>query len=325
MPISPREQGPFGASCVEASQRTDRSNGLRRSRDGRVSSREATPTTDETTAAALSSRVRGSRDPSKGTSPKCRTQQDAGLVTSRISLHVATRIERTEASTGAPLNSRLLVKFQPLTSAATVRSTVERVGGNDLRTITPLNVHVVSISSNQRATALDRIRKKAAAAYAEPDSRLAPQELLPNDPSFPQQFAIAGGAWEWYTTHTTSARDITKGDPSVVVAILDNGLKMQGLSDMTGGRHRLERLEELERHDLVSRQPWNLRRRCGRPRHRKREEQCRLLSCLQSMRVCVRCSGDSDDARRCSRIGGAVTQFEFPSGPSRPSFWSARS
>jgi hypothetical protein len=219
---------------VEASQRTDRSNGLRRSRDGRVSSREATPTTDETTAAALSSRVRGSRDPSKGTSPKCRTQQDAGLVTSRISLHVATRIERTEASTGAPLNSRLLVKFQPLTSAATVRSTVERVGGNDLRTITPLKVHVVSISSNQRATALDGIRKKAAVAYAEPDSRLAPQELLPNDPSFPQQFAIAGGAWEWYTTHTRSVRDITKGDPSVVVAILDNGLKMQGLSDYDG-------------------------------------------------------------------------------------------
>jgi len=63
---------------------------------------------------------------------------------------------------------------------------------------------------------------------------LTPQELLPSDPSFPQQFAIAGGAWGWYRTHTTQAWDVTKGDPSVVVAILDTGLKTQGLADYDG-------------------------------------------------------------------------------------------
>jgi len=63
---------------------------------------------------------------------------------------------------------------------------------------------------------------------------LTPQELLPSDPSFPQQFAIAGGAWGWYRTHTTQAWDVTKGDPSVVVAILDTGLKTRGLADYDG-------------------------------------------------------------------------------------------
>jgi hypothetical protein len=54
---------------------------------------------------------------------------------------------------------------------------------------------------------------------------LAPQDNLPDDPFFPQTYAISGGAWGWYKTHTTQAWDITQGDPSVVVAVLDTGLR----------------------------------------------------------------------------------------------------
>jgi hypothetical protein len=130
-----------------------------------------------------------------------------------------------EASPCASMDARVLVKFQRGTSAAVVRSAVKQVGGNDLRTITPLDVHVVSIPSGQATTGLSALRKNSTVVYAEPDSTLTPQELLPNDPSFSQQFAIAGGAWGWYTTHTTSAWDITAGDRSVVIAVLDTGLK----------------------------------------------------------------------------------------------------
>src|SRR3954462_9379268 len=70
--------------------------------------------------------------------------------------------------------------------------------------------------------------------YAEPDALLTPQELLPSDPSFPQQFALAGGAWGWARTHTTQAWDITKGNASVTVAVLDTGLKTAGLTDFDG-------------------------------------------------------------------------------------------
>jgi hypothetical protein len=139
-----------------------------------------------------------------------------------------------QASTGASPNSRLLVKFKSGTSSASIRSALQRFDGSDLRTIASLNVHVVSIPSAQVTAALKGLGNSAAVAYAERDVSLAPQELLPNDPSFPQQFAIAGGAWGWYTTHTTQAWDITNGDPSVVVAVLDTGLKTQGLSDFDG-------------------------------------------------------------------------------------------
>jgi thermitase len=48
------------------------------------------------------------------------------------------------------------------------------------------------------------------------------------------QWNISGGAWGWYTTHTTQAWDITQGNPAVNVAVLDTGIKTTGLSDFDG-------------------------------------------------------------------------------------------
>jgi subtilisin family serine protease len=138
------------------------------------------------------------------------------------------------ASAGAGPDAHILVKFRAGTSASFVENTLARANARDHRTIAALHVHVVSVESDRKRTALVALRQSAAVVYAEPDSVLAPQELLPNDPSFPQQFAVAGGAWGWYTTHTTQAWDITTGDPTVVVAILDTGLKTQGLADYDG-------------------------------------------------------------------------------------------
>jgi hypothetical protein len=54
------------------------------------------------------------------------------------------------------------------------------------------------------------------------------RSFCPTIPRSLKQFAVAGGAWGWYTTHTTQGWDVTPGDPSVIVAILDTGLKTQG-------------------------------------------------------------------------------------------------
>jgi hypothetical protein len=129
--------------------------------------------------------------------------------------------------------SRLLVKFQPQASASARAVALAGVKGNDARVIPDLGVHVVTVPG-AAGSALARLRANSAVAFAEPDAVLQPQETLPNDPYFPKQYALGGGAWGWYQTHTTQAWDITQGIPSVVIAILDTGLKTTGLSDFDG-------------------------------------------------------------------------------------------
>jgi fervidolysin-like protein/subtilase family protein len=139
----------------------------------------------------------------------------------------------TAAANGSS-DARLLVKFHAGISDDRARGLFSAVDARQVRTISALDVHVVAVSSSRAQSALAALRKNRSVAYAEPDAILRPQELLPNDPSFPRQFAVVGGAWGWYTTHTTQAWDVTRGDPSVIVAILDTGLKTQGLSDYDG-------------------------------------------------------------------------------------------
>jgi thermitase len=133
----------------------------------------------------------------------------------------------------ASSTTRLLVKFQPKASPAAIALALAGVKGTVVRTIPDVGVHVVSVPG-PAATALTRLRGNSSVAFAEVDAVVAPQETLPNDPYFPQQYALGGGAWGWYQTQTTQAWDISKGSPTVVVAVLDTGLKTNGLSDFNG-------------------------------------------------------------------------------------------
>lgn len=134
-------------------------------------------------------------------------------------------------SSQASDSERVLVKFRAGTSHAAAAVALSRAGAHELRVLPRLGVRVAAV---RNATAIQELRRARSVEYAERDADLQPQELLPNDPSFPQQFAVAGGAWGWYRTHTTQAWDITTGSASVTVAILDTGLKPQGLVDYDG-------------------------------------------------------------------------------------------
>jgi subtilisin family serine protease len=130
--------------------------------------------------------------------------------------------------------TQLLVKFKPATGGPAHAAALAAVGGTDQSTISELGVQVVSVPQGTGGAALAGLRANKSVSFAEPNSTLQPQDSLPNDPSFPQTFAVGGGAWGWYKTHTTQAWDITRGDPSVVIAILDTGLNTQGLADYSG-------------------------------------------------------------------------------------------
>jgi hypothetical protein len=130
--------------------------------------------------------------------------------------------------------ARFLVKFQHGTPPAVAADALGRARAGVIGSVRDLDISVVSVDAADRGRALAALRSDRNVAFAEPDAVLQPQEVLPNDPYFPQQYTLYGGAWGWYQTHTTQAWDITQGDPSVVIAILDTGLRTSGLSDFNG-------------------------------------------------------------------------------------------
>jgi thermitase len=135
------------------------------------------------------------------------------------------------ASSAATTQDHLLVAFRHGVTDPTASQAIAALGGRDLRTIPDIGVRVVSVPAASARGALASLNGNRSVAFAEPDAVAKPQESVPDNPYFPQgSFALAGGAWGWWQTHTTQAWDITQGSPSVVIAILDTGLKAQGLN-----------------------------------------------------------------------------------------------
>jgi subtilisin family serine protease len=132
------------------------------------------------------------------------------------------------ASSGS---TELLVKFKNGVTHASAASAIASVGGRDVTTISDIGVHVVSVRSTSAAAAKAALKGKGNVAFAEADGVARPMEASPNNPYFPQgNLSLGGGAWGWTQTHATQAWDLTQGSSSVVIAVLDSGLKPQGLN-----------------------------------------------------------------------------------------------
>ena len=144
------------------------------------------------------------------------------------------QVDAEHASNRTSSTIRLLVHYQPVTSSEEVAEIEGRAGARLLHEVPHVGVRVLEVPGAAAGAALAELRASRPVDYVEPDAKLQPQDVLPNDPSFPQTYAVGGGAWGWTMTHTTQAWDVTKGDPSVVVAILDTGLRPSGLTDFNG-------------------------------------------------------------------------------------------
>jgi thermitase len=131
-------------------------------------------------------------------------------------------------------DARLLVKFRPGTTTAQARRALTAARARELHSLPTLGVRVVRTASSHARAAMSTLERNRFIECVERDVMRLPQEFLPSDPSFPQQFAVGGGAWGWYKTHTTQAWDITRGSASTVIAVLDTGLLTQGLGDFDG-------------------------------------------------------------------------------------------
>jgi thermitase len=138
---------------------------------------------------------------------------------------------------------RLLVKFGPGVTGDGAAKVLAAQGAQQLRAIPGIGVRVVSVPPARVRSVDSALDRNGKVRFAEPDATARPQEIVPNDPYFPQgAYSIQSGAWGWYQTHTTRAWDVTQGDAGVTVAILDTGLKPQSLDfygQLVGGHNVL--------------------------------------------------------------------------------------
>ncbi|TME21001.1 MAG: hypothetical protein E6I67_08845, partial [Chloroflexi bacterium] len=130
--------------------------------------------------------------------------------------------------------ARVLVHYKLNVSPEAESEIEASVGAHLHQTIPDIGVRVLEVRAGARAHVEQVLRNRTEVDFVEPDGVVQPQDNLPNDPSFPANYAVGGGAWGWTMTHTTQAWDITQGDSSVVIAILDTGVKTNGLADFNG-------------------------------------------------------------------------------------------
>ncbi|MDP2365418.1 MAG: S8 family peptidase, partial [Ignavibacteria bacterium] len=117
----------------------------------------------------------------------------------------------------------ILVKFNPNVSFQ-LASEIHRQNGGTLDKIVPtINVHVVKIPAGKENTFIARYLKNPNVRYAEPDY-LATALATTNDPYLSQQW----GMFKIEAANETnqSAWDVTNGNPTVKIAILDTGIEI---------------------------------------------------------------------------------------------------
>jgi hypothetical protein len=137
-------------------------------------------------------------------------------------------------ATASGANAQLLVKLRADVSATQAQRALATAGARQLRTIPGIGVRVVEVRGAAQHHARAALARDGRVIFAESDASARPMETVPDDPYFPQgDYALGGGAWGWYVTRTTQAWDVTMGDPSVTIAILDTGLKPVG-ADFAG-------------------------------------------------------------------------------------------
>lgn len=111
---------------------------------------------------------------------------------------------------------RILVKFKAGVKRVERLQAHAEYGGAVAKDIFPLGVQIVKVPADKMADVLARYRANPRVAYAEPDY-VASGGFTPNDTYY------ASRQYGPQKIQADQAWDITTGDPSVVVAVLDSG------------------------------------------------------------------------------------------------------
>ena len=140
----------------------------------------------------------------------------ATIVTAAIaSSYVAA--QASSASDGSGATTQVLVKFQPAATPNDQAAAVSAVGATEVGTVHDLGVHVLRVPSAAADNVIAALSHRADVQYAEADGATQ-ATVTPNDPGWPSQWGAA-------KTNVPTVWNTTTGSSSVVVAMLDTGVK----------------------------------------------------------------------------------------------------
>lgn len=112
----------------------------------------------------------------------------------------------------------ILVKFKDGVSSQRTRRGLSKVQGQIKQTVSAINVARVEVSKGQELAAIAALRTDPNVEFVEPNY-IARALDTPNDPSF-------GIQWGYIKAQFPTAWDVTKGDSSLIVAVIDTGIDL---------------------------------------------------------------------------------------------------
>lgn len=124
------------------------------------------------------------------------------------------RAMQTKAQSLAVRSNRVIVKFRASATEQQVKSVSRFVAAS----IPSLGISVLNVGTKDASTQLAALASTGAVEYSEPDY-VAKTQVSTNDPGLGQQYGHRA-------LNVPRAWDVTMGDPSVVVAVVDTGIDL---------------------------------------------------------------------------------------------------
>jgi len=156
---------------------------------------------------------------------------------SELKLRELDRGAMTGAKTARYASNRVLVKFRPSFSIRDIRPTLQAYGSAKFTSIPQLGIYKVQVPAQASVREfLSALKRNPDVEYAEPDFQ-ARIQITPNDEYFKHQYALYNSGAKIdipgspeaklrADIKATGAWEMTQGESSVTIAVLDTGLDM---------------------------------------------------------------------------------------------------
>ncbi len=113
---------------------------------------------------------------------------------------------------------RVLIKFQPAVTAASIQHALTQVNATSLGKIGHLDVERLAVPVGQEAAVIAALGQNPNVAFVELD-RQVQATLEPDDPGYADR-------WWWEQIRAADAWDVTTGSDTVIIAVVDTGVDM---------------------------------------------------------------------------------------------------